>query len=71
MNPIDSVEAADLKKGLPRLSPGDTVRVHVRVKETSREGGDQGQAQGDRARARAGLRGHRDRAEGQRAPGPP
>lgn len=35
MNPIDSIEAADLKKGLPRLTPGDTVRVHVRVKETS------------------------------------
>jgi large subunit ribosomal protein L19 len=35
MNSIDSIEAADLKKGLPRLSPGDTVKVHVRVKETS------------------------------------
>ena len=35
MNPIDTVEAADLKKGLPRLSPGDTVRVHVRVKESA------------------------------------
>jgi large subunit ribosomal protein L19 len=35
MNPIDNIEAADLRKGLPRLSPGDTVRVHVRVKETS------------------------------------
>lgn len=35
MNSIDSIEAGDLKKGLPRLSPGDTVRVHVRVKETS------------------------------------
>ena len=35
MNPIDSVEAADLKKGLPRLTPGDTVRVHVRVKESA------------------------------------
>ena len=35
MNPIDSIEAADLKKNLPRLSPGDTVRVHVRVKESS------------------------------------
>ena len=33
MNPIDSTEAADLKKGLPRLTAGDTVRVHVRVKE--------------------------------------
>jgi large subunit ribosomal protein L19 len=35
MNPIDSTEAADLKKGLPRLSAGDTVRVHVRVKEST------------------------------------
>jgi large subunit ribosomal protein L19 len=35
MNPIDGIEAGELKKGLPRLSPGDTVRVHVRVKETS------------------------------------
>ncbi len=34
MNPIDNVEAADLKK-LPRLVPGDTVKVHVRIKETS------------------------------------
>jgi large subunit ribosomal protein L19 len=35
MNPVERVEASDLKKGLPRLAPGDTVRVHVRVKETS------------------------------------
>src|SRR6187455_2930835 len=35
MNPIDGIEAADLKAGLPRLQSGDTVRVHVRVKETS------------------------------------
>lgn len=35
MNSIDAVEAGELKQGLPRLSPGDTVRVHVRVKETS------------------------------------
>ena len=35
MNSIDTVEAGELKQGLPRLSPGDTVRVHVRVKETS------------------------------------
>ena len=34
MNSIERVEASDLKKGLPRLNPGDTVRVHVRVKET-------------------------------------
>jgi large subunit ribosomal protein L19 len=35
MNSIDSIEAGDLKQGLPHLTPGDTVRVHVRVKETS------------------------------------
>src|SRR3954468_18692570 len=35
MNSIDTVEAADLRQGLPRLNPGDTVRVHVRVKESS------------------------------------
>ena len=35
MKLIDDVEAADLKKGLPRLTSGDTVRVHVRVKETT------------------------------------
>jgi len=35
MNSIDRVEASDLKGQLPLLAPGDTVRVHVRVKETS------------------------------------
>lgn len=35
MKAIQTVESADLKKALPRLSPGDTVRVHVRVKETN------------------------------------
>ena len=35
MNAIDQIEAADERKGLPRLQPGDTVRVHVRVKETN------------------------------------
>src|SRR5215475_2754335 len=35
MNPIDTIEAGDLKKGLPRITAGDTVRVHVRVKETA------------------------------------
>jgi large subunit ribosomal protein L19 len=34
MKAIEAVEAADLKK-LPQINPGDTVRVHVRVKETS------------------------------------
>ena len=35
MSSIDTIEAAELKKGLPPLAAGDTVRVHVRVKETS------------------------------------
>jgi large subunit ribosomal protein L19 len=35
MKAIETVEAADLKKSLPQLNPGDTVRVHVRVKETN------------------------------------
>ena len=35
MNPIESIEAGQLKQGLPRLSPGDTVRVHLRVKEVT------------------------------------
>ena len=34
MKAIETVEAADRRK-LPQLNPGDTVRVHVRVKETS------------------------------------
>jgi large subunit ribosomal protein L19 len=35
MNRIDFIEQSDMKTTLPRLEPGDTVRVHVRVKETS------------------------------------
>jgi large subunit ribosomal protein L19 len=35
MNAIQTIEAANLKKKLPRLTPGDTVRVHVKVTETS------------------------------------
>jgi len=35
MNAIQTIEAADLKNELPQLTPGDTVRVHVKVKETN------------------------------------
>jgi len=35
MNAIQTIEAADLKNTLPQLTPGDTVRVHVKVKETN------------------------------------
>ena len=35
MNPMDVIEQPELRKSLPSLQPGDTVRVHVRVKETA------------------------------------
>ena len=35
MKAIETIESADLKKALPQLNPGDTVRVHVRIKETA------------------------------------
>jgi len=35
MKAIETIESADIKKALPQLNPGDTVRVHVRVKETA------------------------------------
>ena len=35
MNLVERVEAAGAKKNLPRLNPGDTVRVHVKVKEAT------------------------------------
>ena len=36
-NHINQIEAAQMKQDLPEFSPGDTVRVQVRVKEGSRE----------------------------------
>ncbi len=37
MNNIDLVEQASLKTDVPEFAPGDTLRVHVRVTEGSRE----------------------------------
>jgi large subunit ribosomal protein L19 len=37
MNPIDRIEAEQLRKELPQFRPGDTVRVHVRVVEGDKE----------------------------------
>ncbi len=37
MSLIRQVEAEQIKKGLPRFGPGDTVRVHVKVVEGNRE----------------------------------
>ena len=35
MNRLDHIETGELKKGLPQILPGDTVKVHVKVKETT------------------------------------
>ena len=37
MNIIDRLEAELVRKDLPRIIPGDTVKVHVRVKEGEKE----------------------------------
>jgi large subunit ribosomal protein L19 len=37
MNPIDRIEAEQLRKEVPGFRPGDTVRVHVRVVEGDKE----------------------------------
>ena len=37
MNTLDQIEAAYLRDDVPDFSPGDTVRVHVRVAEGGRE----------------------------------
>jgi large subunit ribosomal protein L19 len=34
MNRLDVVENAQLRKSIPDFQPGDTVRVHVRIKES-------------------------------------
>jgi large subunit ribosomal protein L19 len=35
MNLVERIEAAGAKSDIPRMNPGDTVRVHVKVKETT------------------------------------
>jgi large subunit ribosomal protein L19 len=37
VNTIEQIEAAQLRDDLPEFSPGDAVRVHVRVIEGGRE----------------------------------
>src|SRR5918911_1469000 len=34
MNRLDSVDKAQLRTDIPDFAPGDTVRVHVRIKES-------------------------------------
>jgi large subunit ribosomal protein L19 len=37
MNVIDAIEKEQLKKDVPDFAPGDTVKVHLKVKEGNRE----------------------------------
>src|SRR5215210_2995158 len=37
MNRLDSVENAQLRDNIPGFQPGDTLRVHVRIKEGNKE----------------------------------
>ena len=37
MNRLDSVEQTQLKENTPKFQPGDTLRVHVRIKEGNKE----------------------------------
>ncbi|HKC89117.1 MAG TPA: 50S ribosomal protein L19 [Blastocatellia bacterium] len=34
MNKLDNIEKAQLKGNIPDFTPGDTIRVHVRIKES-------------------------------------
>ena len=37
MNVLEKVEQEQMKKDLPEFEPGDTVRVHVKIKEGDKE----------------------------------
>ncbi len=37
MNRLDSIEQLQLKETIPAFQPGDTVKVHVRIKEGNKE----------------------------------
>jgi large subunit ribosomal protein L19 len=37
MNPIDKIEAEQVRKDVPPFKPGDTVKVHVKVVEGDKE----------------------------------
>ena len=34
MNRLDAIEKTQMKESVPDIQPGDTVRVHVRIKES-------------------------------------
>ncbi len=37
MNRLDAIENSQLRDDIPQFQPGDTVRVHVRIKEGNKE----------------------------------
>lgn len=37
MNRLDNIEQTQLKENIPNFQPGDTVKVHVRIKEGNKE----------------------------------
>jgi large subunit ribosomal protein L19 len=37
MNRLDSVEETQLKESIPSFQPGDSLKVHVRIKEGNKE----------------------------------
>ena len=37
MNRLDNVEQTQIKENIPVFQPGDTLRVHVRIKEGNKE----------------------------------
>jgi len=37
MNRLDNVEQTQIKENTPNFQPGDTLRVHVRIKEGNKE----------------------------------
>lgn len=37
MNRLDAIENAQLRDDIPEFQPGDTIRVHVRIKEGNKE----------------------------------
>ncbi|HTH51958.1 MAG TPA: 50S ribosomal protein L19 [Pyrinomonadaceae bacterium] len=37
MNRLDIVESTQIKENIPAFQPGDTLRVHVRIKEGNKE----------------------------------
>ena len=37
MNRLDSIEKTQLKENIPAFQPGDTLKVHVRIKEGNKE----------------------------------